>query len=266
MSTPAPMLMPLAPNAPSLTERTIEAVRDAIRTGILMPGELYSVYQLATELGVSRSPVRDALLRLAETGMVRFERNRGFRVLLPSPQDLAEMIAIRLALEVPAARRAALRTGPADVDALNAACRAMELAAATGDEAIFMLHDQRLHALILDLAGNGYARRIIDNLRDATRLTGASTVESSRSLADVYAEHLPIVTALTQHNAEGAALAMQHHLEQTGRLLLHDAVLRAAPETPPNSANAEKQPGIEYVPDTKQVPDLERMLWAALIA
>ena len=245
MPSPAHLLKPLAPNAPSLTERTIEAVREAIRSQVLVPGELYSVYQLATELGVSRSPVRDALLRLAETGMVRFERNRGFRVLVPGPQELAEMIAIRLALEVPAARRAALCTGPADVAALNAACQAMEVATLTGDEAVFLLHDQRLHALILELAGNGYARRIIDNLRDATRLTGASTLEHSRSLADVYAEHLPIVTALTRRDPEGAALAMRQHIEQTGRLLLHDAVLREP--SFPNTAGIEQQ------------------LWAALI-
>ncbi|WP_035778614.1 GntR family transcriptional regulator, partial [Arthrobacter sp. 35/47] len=57
--------MPAAPTPrpPSLTERTIEAVRDGIRNGTFVPGELYSVYQLADRLAVSRSPVREALLR-----------------------------------------------------------------------------------------------------------------------------------------------------------------------------------------------------------
>jgi DNA-binding GntR family transcriptional regulator len=265
MPATAPSLRPLSTNVPSLTERTIEAVREAIRTQILVPGELYSVYQLATELGVSRSPVRDALLRLAETGMVRFERNRGFRVMLPGPQDLAEMIAIRLALEVPAARRAAPRTGPADAAALTAACQAMAAAAAAGDEAVFMLHDQRLHALILDLAGNGYARRIIDNLRDATRLTGASTVERSRSLTDVYAEHLPIVTALVAQDADGAADAMRHHIEQTGRLLLHDAVLREAAARIGPEPSDSPESAVSAEPPRPNSAHIEQDLWAALI-
>jgi DNA-binding GntR family transcriptional regulator len=226
MSKSAPSLTPFDANAPSLTERTIEAVREAIRTGALRPGELYSVYQLAAELGVSRSPVRDALLRLAETGMVRFERNRGFRVLVPGARELAEILAVRLALEVPAARRAARIAGIPDRARLHGEYRAMEEAASAGDETLFLMHDQRLHALILELAGNSYVARVIDNLRDATRLVGASTIEHSRTLHDVQREHLPIIEAVEANDPERAALAMAHHLTETGRLLVREAALR----------------------------------------
>jgi len=226
MSRTAPTLTPFDANSPSLTERTIEAVREGIRTGALVPGELYSVYQLAAELGVSRSPVRDALLRLAETGMVRFERNRGFRVLVPGARELAELLAVRLALEVPAARRAARSAGPVDHSKLRVEYQAMEEAAAAGDEPLFLKHDQRLHSLILELAGNSYVLRVIDNLRDATRLVGASTIEHSRTLRDVQREHLPIIEALEGNDPGWAAFAMEHHLTETGRLLLREAVIR----------------------------------------
>ncbi|HYI32686.1 MAG TPA: GntR family transcriptional regulator [Glaciibacter sp.] len=226
MSKSPPVLTPFDANSPSLTERTIEAVREAIRTRALVPGELYSVYQLAAELGVSRSPVRDALLRLAETGMVRFERNRGFRVLVPGARELAEILAVRLALEVPAARRAARIAGIPDLARLRGEYGAMEEAASAGDEPLFLMHDQRLHALILELAGNSYVARVIDNLRDATRLVGASTIEHSRTLHDVQREHLPIIEAVEANDPERAALAMEHHLTETGRLLLREAVLR----------------------------------------
>ncbi|NOJ58855.1 GntR family transcriptional regulator [Arthrobacter sp. 260] len=209
---------------PSLTDRTIEAVREGIRNGSLVPGELYSVYRLADELGVSRSPVRDALLRLAETGMVAFERNRGFRVVVPGARELTEIIAVRLALEVPAAERAAVRATDVDRAALHAEHLAMQEAVLAGDETAFMLHDHRLHGLLLDLAGNAHAARIIDNLRDATRLVGASTIKQSRSLDDVYREHRPILDAIDDGDPGAAGAAMRLHLESTGKLLLRGAM------------------------------------------
>jgi DNA-binding GntR family transcriptional regulator len=220
------VLQPLASRALSLTERTIDALREAIRNGSLKPGELYSVYQIAEDLGVSRSPVREALLRLAETGMVRFERNKGFRVVIPGPKALAEMIAVRIALEVPAARRAAIVAQASDDRGLIAECNAMKEAAATQNELLFMVHDQRLHAIILELAGNSYVQRIIENLRDATRLVGASTIKGTRTLDEVFGEHLPIVTAIAAGDGDAAALAMDEHLKVTGRNLLRDAVSR----------------------------------------
>ncbi|MBG6185641.1 DNA-binding GntR family transcriptional regulator [Arthrobacter sp. CAN_A214] len=209
--------------APTLTDRTIDAVREGIRNGTLVPGELYSVYRLANELGVSRSPVRDALLRLAETGMVAFERNRGFRVVLPDARELAEIIAVRLALEVPAAERAAVRASTADHVALHAEYAAMQASVTAGDDAAFLLHDQRFHTLLLELAGNAHATRIIENLRDATRLVGTSTIRTSRSLDDVYREHQPILDAIQQGDPSAAGAAMRRHLESTGWLLLREA-------------------------------------------
>lgn len=231
MNSSGPILKPLASNSLTLTEKTIEAVRDAIRNGILLPGELYSVYQLAEDLGVSRSPVRDALLRLAETGMVRFERNKGFRVVLPGPQELAEMISVRIALEVPAAGRAASAAILGKDHGLRIECDAMQAAAATQNERLFRLHDQRLHAIILELAGNNYVRRVIENLRDATRLVGASTIRGTRTLAEVYQEHSPIVDAIEAGDSAAAAHAMDLHLKITGRVLLNDALSREGLQT-----------------------------------
>lgn len=231
MTQKAPVLKPLAPAQASLTERTIQAVRSSIRSGVLIPGELYSVYQLSKDLGVSRSPVREALLRLEETGMIRFERNKGFRILLPGPRELAETFAVRIALEVPAARRAAKVITDKGIKALHAERDAMKHAAAQDDEAVFMLHDQRLHGIILESAGNDYARKIVDTIRDATRLVGASTIENQRSLIEVFDEHLPIIEALEQRNGDAAAQAMERHIRQTGLLLLQKTVQQSADTT-----------------------------------
>ncbi|MGW0201118.1 GntR family transcriptional regulator [Nonomuraea sp. NPDC003201] len=99
-------LQPLPHAGRSLAEQVISEVRRAVHTGAMVPGRLYSVYQVAEQLNVSRSPVREAMLRLAEAGLVQVERNRGFRVVLPHPREIVEIFGVRLALELPAARRA----------------------------------------------------------------------------------------------------------------------------------------------------------------
>ena len=228
--------MSLAPlgTAESLTDGVARAMCAAVQSGELVPGRLYSAYQLADRLGVSRSPVREALLRLAEVGLVRFERNRGFRVLLPQPRDIAEVFAVRLALEVPAAHRAAASATPELVGRLRAALDGMAAAAAAGDAAGFMRHDVRLHDELL--AGNRRAAGIVAGLRDVTRLIGASTAEESRTLADIRAEHEPVVAAVEARDGEAAAAALAEHITNTGRLLVAQA-LRVQP-SPAQDADA----------------------------
>ncbi|GAA2901921.1 GntR family transcriptional regulator [Streptosporangium fragile] len=204
----------------SLTEQVFEAVRAAIHSGELRPGELYSVYRLAEELNVSRTPVREAMLRLAEAGMVRFERSRGFRVLGRDPKEIAEVFHLRLLLEVPATRLAARRAGPALITAMRGELEAMRAAAGERDEPRFMRHDRAFHELLLVAGANRKLVGIVGNLRDATITLGASTVDRSRSLADIAEEHEPILTALEAGDAGAAAEAMRAHVAHTGELLL----------------------------------------------
>ncbi len=234
MADPSPpALAPLSGTSISLTDQVMAAVRDAVRSGALVPGELYSTYQVADLLGVSRSPVREALVRLADIGMVQLERNRGFRVVLPEPRQIAEIFHLRLLLEVPAARRAAQRPAPELMAALSRELDRMRAAARAHDERLFMRHDQRLHDLILDVSGNERLTGLIDGLRDITRLLGASTVDRSRSLADIAAEHDPIVAAIIAGDADAAAKAQHRHITHTGRLLVTQAVGENADDVDP---------------------------------
>jgi DNA-binding GntR family transcriptional regulator len=206
--------------ATSLTDQVIGAVRDAIHAGELQPGELYSVYQLAERLHTSRTPVREALLRLAEAGMIQFERNRGFRVLRRDAREVAEIFELRMLLEVPAARAAATHADDALLAGLRAELDQMCAAATAGDEARFMSHDRRFHELMLASSGNGTLVGIVSNLRDSTMTLGASTAGASRSLGDIADEHLPILDALAARSPERAADAVAAHLAHTAHLLL----------------------------------------------
>lgn len=200
----------------TLASHARAAVLAAIGDGRLAPGALHSVAQLAEELGVSRTPVREALLMLEREGRVRFERNRGVRILAPTAHDIAEVFELRLLLEVPSAIAAA---GSADLDALGTELEAMQAAAAAEDEGAFMDHDERFHALILGAGGNRRLVATVAGLRDAVRGRGASTVGRSRSLEEIQAEHAAILEALRAGEGDRAGAAMRYHLRRTGDLL-----------------------------------------------
>jgi DNA-binding GntR family transcriptional regulator len=217
----------LPAEAPSLAEAVAQAVRDGIAAGELVPSQTYSVYQLADVLGISRSPVREGMLRLAEAGLVEIRRNRGFRVLPPRAHDVEEIIEIRLALEPPAARKAAVHGTDEQHAAIRAALDVMAAAAARGDEAAFWPADRSLHDLLLRAAGNARAAAIVAQLRSTTALLGPPTTASGRALAQIHAEHEPVVTAVIARDGAAAETAMRLHLEATGTLLVATLTGRA---------------------------------------
>ena len=209
-------LEPLAATR-TLAAHARQAVLAAIADGRMAAGQRYSVAQLAEQLGISRTPVREALLVLEREGRVRFERNRGVRVLETTAADVAEVFELRMLLEVPATVKAC---GVVDADALQVELDAMGARARAGEEAAFMDHDERFHDLVLRSAGNARLADIVARLRDAVRGRGASTVGRSRGLDEIHAEHAAILQALRAGDAPAAAEAMRMHLERTRDLLL----------------------------------------------
>ena len=191
MSSP---LEPLA--APqTLAAHTRRAVLAAIADGRLEPGARYSVAQLAEQLGISRTPVREALLMLEREGRVRFERNKGVRVLETTAADVAEVFELRLLLEVPAAAKAC---GIVDTEALDAALDADD--------------GERFHELIVLAAGNRRLASIVAGLREA--LAG----HDRRDAEEAAAEHRAILAALEAGDPERASAAMRYHLRRTAEL------------------------------------------------
>ena len=180
----------------TLASHARSAVLAAIGDGRLEPGTLHSVAQLAEQLGVSRTPVREALLMLEREGRVRFERNRGVRITAPTAHDIAEVFELRLLLEVPAAAKAC---GTVDTGALRAALD-------EGD-------GERFHEKILLAAGNRRLAAIVAGLREV--LAGPV----ARDADEVAAEHRAILDALEAGDADRAAAAMRYHLRRTAELL-----------------------------------------------
>lgn len=216
--------------APNMATQVMNHVRDCIHDGTMSTGNWYSVYQLSEELGISRSPVRDGLLRLEEAGLIEFVRNRGFRIVESQPSDVADIFGLRLSIEPNAAARAARDRSADELAHMKGIIAAMEASCTHGDENVFFTWDQELHDAIL---AAGHARRgrdILSKLRTHTRLLSDSTVRRYRSLEQVHSEHLPIIEAIAVRDSEAAHTAMAEHITATGRLLLEQAVSKKHPE------------------------------------
>ena len=205
---------------PSRAQEVLEVVRASIIAGDLVSGELYSVADLAETLQVSRTPVREALIELATRGMVRFERNRGVRILGTSIHDLEEIFEIRLLLEVPAARKAVARMLPVEVKGLRVHLASMERAAEAEDVARLWVHDREFHRALMIASGNRRLAEYVDTLRDMVLVRGVTTAGRARTLDAIVAEHRVILERVEAGDSDGTAIALQDHIEQTARLLI----------------------------------------------
>ncbi|MGA8850899.1 MAG: GntR family transcriptional regulator [Aeromicrobium sp.] len=220
-----------APDRRSTTDDVFVRLRQQILTGELGPGSRHSVYRLSDELGVSRTPVREAVLRLADLGLVTIERNRGITIRGVRAEDVRDVFELRLMLEVPAAAGAAESADDILVGRLSTELEAMRSAARTGDEVAFTWHDRALHAALGEALGNVLLTREVDRLRDSIQVRGVSTMGRSRTMADVAEEHAPIVEAVAAGDAAAAATAMREHLEHTAALLLDEVGAQLAVRT-----------------------------------
>lgn len=206
-------------------DAVVDYVRGAIQSGAMKPEEWYSVAQLAEVLGVSRSPVREALLKLQEAGLVRFAKNRGFEIIETGASDVAEIFAIRLGLEPPAVYRAARLRTPEQLADVYRLMAEMQRCADKRDETEFFVYDRALHVQLYVMSGSRYGQGVMERLRDITGILGHTTAGTSRTLHDILNEHRPIIEAIIAGNPLEAAATMREHLTITGKLLTRQALL-----------------------------------------
>jgi len=204
----------------NLTDKVHDALVTAIASRELEPGSLYSVKDLAEQFGVSRTPVREAMLQLDRRGLVEILRNQGVRILERTREDLESIFELRLWVEVPAAREAAVRRTPEEQDRFQASFDLMRELAERGDRAGMLREDRRLHFMIVAASGNLRAARTMDELRDFVMSQGQSTGGRSRSLIEIVDEHTGIVEALAAADPEAAGEAIEGHIASTRDLLI----------------------------------------------
>ncbi|WP_428488350.1 GntR family transcriptional regulator [Rhodopila sp.] len=201
-----------------LRENVYDALRVAILTCDLMPGQDLREQDLAARFTVSRSPVRDALLRLAGENLVTVLPRQGYRVNQISIQDAQDIFGLRLVIE-PACAAAAALAGSAEQQVLDP-FRVLTLDPNT--QGAFIRHNRAFHAAVADLSGN---RRMAAVARDLVEQSDRLVRTSLRLLRDedasrLVAEHAAIVDAIQARNAALAeTLCRQHIADALARVL-----------------------------------------------
>lgn len=196
----------------SLREQAREAVRTQIVLGQIEPGRVESVINVAATLGVSVTPVREAIMDLANLGMVEIIRNRGFRVPVLTDHDLDEIFRIRTMLEAPAMADVAGTLNGAPAPRFRKLAEQITDAAREGDLTSFLDLDRQFHLGLLELLGNRRLVAMVGQLRDQARMQGLQKLADQGELTRSGEEHIAIVDALESGDGDLATELMRKHL------------------------------------------------------
>jgi len=195
-----------------LERRVYEQLRDEILSGAAQPGTQLVEARIAAELGVSKTPVREALIRLQRDGLVAIEPYRGARVIEPSPADVREILELRVLLEAHVARDLAGRRPPEVLERL-------ERSIADGRRALERGNDARVRAALTEFSdvmaessGNRRLGKSLDELRTVLLMIGNTSLRQPGREARSLEEHERILTAIQTGDADGAAAATEAHI------------------------------------------------------
>lgn len=194
----------------SVRGQVLDALRAALLAGELAPGRIYSAPSLAGRYGVSATPVREAMQRLASEGAVEIVPNRGFLVTERTPREAAELAEVRALLEVPAMLRLARSVPARQWAALRPLADAATEAALRGDVAGYAEADRAFHAAVLGLGGNTQLVAFADELHRRAQWSSAPVRGREGLVADA-AEHAALLDALCAGDARTAESLVRAH-------------------------------------------------------
>lgn len=196
-------------------ESVAEALRVAVLSGSLEVGTRLVQAELAAEFGVSNTPVREAMRQLAAEGLIQFDSFRGAIVRAPSLDEVREVYEIRLLLEPLSMRKAVDRITPDELEQAEQLQREM---IGVDDVGAWVLLNRRFHGLLADAARSPRLARVIGGLQDAATSQVALSIKADlRRLTDGNDEHLEILQAMRDRDADRAAELITSHLTSTVR-------------------------------------------------
>ena len=203
--------------------RPEDRLREAIVTGRFQPSERLVETDLTRVLSVGRSAVRTALARLEHEGLVEHERHRGARVRLVGAEEAVEILEARAVLEGLAARHAALRATPSDVEALREILDEMRARLDAGDLLGVSEENVVLHRRLLEISAHGTAIRLIATLKSQLVRFQYRTIMLPGRSEHSFGEHEAIVDAVAAGDPDRAQAAMRTHLSHVAEALREGA-------------------------------------------
>jgi DNA-binding GntR family transcriptional regulator len=209
------------------SDSVYEALRNAILTSAFQPGQRLDVRHLATQLGVSPTPIKEAITRLEAEALIEVRPRSGTFVTAVSPEDIYETFEIRCALECLAGEKAIAHAGPEDIEQLRAIADSM---ATASDDSTHSASNVGFHKSIITLAGSDRLRDTYETLDAHIQIARIhlGRRDWTTRLAEEHAEHLAIVDAIAARQRDAAVNALRSHIMRAAESLVRD--LRQANE------------------------------------
>ncbi len=204
-----------------LSSGAYHEIRRRILDNEMPPGTMMLEQELAALLAMSRTPVREALIRLANDGLVEVRPRHGMRVLPVSADDMEEIYEILTALESSAAAAIAERgLGPEEGAALRAAVAQMDAALEAGDLQAWARADERFHATLLDACRNRRLRELVHQFWDRTYRVRMMTLRLRPKPVESNRDHLALIEAIERRDPVAAARVHRAHRVRAGTMLV----------------------------------------------
>ena len=215
-------------NYKPLREIVFETLRGAILDGALKPGERLMEVQLAEDMGVSRTPVREAIHKLELEGLVLMIPRKGAYVSGISSKDIADVFEVRASLEALAAGLAAERITEEELEALNRFMVQVTINSEVGDFEKVVQSDTNFHEQIYRASRNNRLVQIINNLRDQIQRFRSASLSHPGRIKETLEEHKNLLEAISERDIITAQTLAQEHIENAEGIMME--ALRGHPE------------------------------------
>jgi DNA-binding GntR family transcriptional regulator len=203
----------------SRAQLVYRSLKQLIRDGSFQPGQRLREAEIADRLGVSRTPVREAMNRLISEGLLALHPMRGFAVAELDKQQVLELYGLREFLEGAAARFAAQHASMPEIhslyDMMSDATKLDE-----NDAKAHAILNKRFHQAIGGASHNRYLQEALGRLADSLGLVPGTTFEMQGRVGDVASEHAAIVDAIEKRDADRAEAAAREHIRKAGQVRL----------------------------------------------
>lgn len=207
-------------------ELAYRKIRAAIQSGELKSGERLREVDLADSIGLSRTPVREALGRLISEGLVIHDASRGIMVAELDYSMVTELYFMREVLEGTAARLTAQHASEVEISILEDLCRQYEEAIQAGDYEALAVSNRHFHDTLYRCSHNRYLTNMLNVLHDALSLLGSTTLRSPERGLETLQEHLAVVAAVRNRDAEAAEKSLRTHIRNAQKVRMQQLFAR----------------------------------------
>ena len=211
-------------NHKPLREMVYEELKMQILTGAIVPGTRMMEVELAKEIGVSRTPIREAIRKLEKEGLVTIEPRRGAYASQISTKDMVEILEERQNMEGLAAYFAASRMKPDQLSELKSASDKYNTAVATGNMADMIKYDTEFHHIIVESCNNKILVQMIEQLQELVLRFRYIYYDNFRRAENMPEEHKAILEAISRGDADSAREAADVHIDRLKELIIKEGV------------------------------------------